>query len=267
MSQVNQEQLIAKGRTAEVYSWQGDHVLKLFYDWCPEAWIKREADISRRVSESSLPTPKFIGLATLDHRQGIIYERVYGPSMLRVISSKPWLLKGQARLLAELHSKIHEQGGEGLPQVRAWLVESIAQTPRLPAELKKKALAALGQLPDGNALCHFDFHPDQVLITAKGPVIIDWMSAFQGDPLADVARTSVLAMLAKAPHMKRLMRTAINAARGVLHKEYLRRYRELHPAVTMEAIRRWMIPVAAARLNEKISGEEASIIPFLERPL
>jgi len=31
--------LIAKGRTAEVYAWQGNKVLKLFFDWCPMEWV------------------------------------------------------------------------------------------------------------------------------------------------------------------------------------------------------------------------------------
>ncbi len=34
---------IALGRTAEVYAWQDNQVLKLYFDWCPPDWIEYEA--------------------------------------------------------------------------------------------------------------------------------------------------------------------------------------------------------------------------------
>lgn len=44
-----------------------------------------------------------------------------------------------------------------------------------------------------------DFHPDNVLLAARGPVIIDWPDATRGQPLADVARTSLLLRLGGLP--------------------------------------------------------------------
>jgi aminoglycoside phosphotransferase (APT) family kinase protein len=61
-------------------------------------------------------------------------------------------------------------------------------------------LEGLERLPQGAALCHFDFHPDQVLMTQRGPVVIDWMTAFRGHPLADVARSCVLLSFGQAPN-------------------------------------------------------------------
>ncbi len=83
--------LIAKGRTAEVYAWQKGQVLKLFYAWCPSNWIQHEIDVSRIIATKTLPTPKFIDVINIEGRQGIIYERVDGPTMLRLSSRKPWL--------------------------------------------------------------------------------------------------------------------------------------------------------------------------------
>jgi Ser/Thr protein kinase RdoA (MazF antagonist) len=47
-------------------------------------------------------------------------------------------------------------------------------------------------LPEGNRLCHFDFHPDNVILTDKGPITIDWMTACKGEPVADAARTFIM---------------------------------------------------------------------------
>jgi hypothetical protein len=35
--------LIGTGRTAEIYAWGDDRVVKLFMDWCPQIWIENES--------------------------------------------------------------------------------------------------------------------------------------------------------------------------------------------------------------------------------
>jgi thiamine kinase-like enzyme len=41
-------------------------------------------------------------------------------------------------------------------------------------------------------MCHGDLHPGNVIMAGDGPVIIDWFDASRGDPVADIARTSLL---------------------------------------------------------------------------
>jgi aminoglycoside phosphotransferase (APT) family kinase protein len=260
-------QLIAKGRTAEVYAWQDNQVLKLFYDWCPADWIRREVKIGRRLSTTSLPTPKLLDSVSVDGRQGIIYERVEGRSMLRLLTTKPWLVTRLARQFAELHSAIHTHSGDSFVPLRPWLEASITQTESLPPQIKREVLNLLGHFPDGAALCHLDFHPDQVMITPRGLMILDWMTACQGDPLADVARTSVLLTFGQAPYMNRLIRNLIDLLRGAFYRSYLSRYLALHPQVTRAEVEAWMIPVAAARLREDIPGEQQPILEFIRRSL
>ncbi len=38
-------------------------------------------------------------------------------------------------------------------------------------------------------MVHFDLHPDNVLISTEGPVVIDWTNARSGDGDQDVAMT------------------------------------------------------------------------------
>ena len=45
---------------------------------------------------------------------------------------------------------------------------------------------------EGGRLLHLDFHPDNVLLSARGPVVIDWANARAGDPALDVAMTWVI---------------------------------------------------------------------------
>lgn len=259
--------LIATGRTAEVYAWQDHQVLKLFHDWVPEDWVQCELETGRALSTTSLPTPKLVDGISLDGRRGIIFERVAGRSMLQLLTTQPWRLGSLARQFAELHSTIHAQSGAGFASLHSSLVSTITQTESLPTQIKGDVLNLLSHLPDGTALCHFDFHPDQVMLTARGPLILDWMSARQGDPLADVARTLVLVTFGQAPHINRLMRHLINMFRGALGRSYLDRYLELHRQATKDRVQAWMIPVAAARLFENIPGERQTILEFIARSL
>ena len=259
--------LIAKGRTADVYAWQDNQVLKLFHEWVPEDWIRREVEIARALSTASLPTPRLVDGISLDSRRGIIFERVAGPSMLQLLTTQPWRLVSLARQFAELHSMIHAQSGTGFVSVRSSLVATLTRTESLPTQIKADVMNLLSRLPDGTTLCHFDFHPDQVMLTPRGPMILDWMSALQGDPLADVARTLILIIFGQPPHTSRLMRNLINLFRGALSRSYFGHYLELHPQVSKGQVEAWMIPVAAARLTENIPGERQTLLEFITRSL
>jgi hypothetical protein len=256
--------LIARGRTAEIFAWQDDQILKLFFDWCPANWVQREIKINQVLAKSDLPAPKLMGVVEVDGRQGIIYERVNGPSMLTLMSSRPWLLVKFARLSAELHTKIHKCQGDGLASLRASLRGIIERLEVLQPGTKDEVLAILDELPDGTALCHFDFHPDQVLITSQGPVVIDWMTAFQGDPSADVARTAVMSLVGQIPYGSPFQRKLVSIGKGMFYRIYLAHYLELNPAVSKAEINRWMIPVAAGRLNENIAGELKALLEFIQ---
>ena len=253
---------LARGRTAEVFAWKDGQVLKLFFDWVPPVWVETEAKVSRLVYEAGLPAPAIEGLVEVNGRRGIVFERVEGPSMLGEWKSKPLILVRSARQLAELHAATHALVGAELPANRQRLEGSIRAAQALPAPMKEAVLSALARLPDGDALLHGDFHPDNVIMTARGPIIIDWMTATRGNPLADVARTSMLLGLAALPPGTR-GRWVIEAGRKLYHATYLRRYLELRPA-SREEIAAWRLPILAARLNENIAPEQAQLLALIE---
>ncbi len=251
----------ARGRTAEVFTWKDGQVLKLFYDRMRRDWVDMEARVSRTVYEAGLPVPATGDLVEIDGRYGIVFERVEGPSMLAEWKSKPWVLVRSARQLAELHAAIHALPAPDVPAYRQRLEGNIRATPMLPAHLKDAALSALARLPDGDALCHGDFHPDNIIMTSRGPIVVDWMTAVRGNPLADVARTSLLLRLGALPPGTRGA-WLIKVGRRLYHSIYMRRYLQLHPA-SREDIAAWQMPVAAARLVENVP-ENPQLLALVE---
>ena len=255
--------LIAEGRTAEIYAWSDRQILKLYRDWCPQDWVDYEARTARAVYEAGIPSPEAGEIVEVDGRRGLLYERLEGISMLRDMNARPWMLWKHARSLAELHFKIHRQSTTGLPSYKDRLDYDIRNSVHLSEELKNRALARLSVLPEGTNICHGDYHPDNVLLTKRGPVVIDWMTASTGSPWADVARTSlILSIGAKAAgnQVRAIIRTAIK----LYHHTYLNRYHALKPDAEHEK-ERWMPLIAAGRLNEDIAAERQALIRIVEK--
>jgi aminoglycoside phosphotransferase (APT) family kinase protein len=254
--------LLARGRTAEIYAWGNGRVLKLFFDWCPESWARQEARVTRAVQAAGLPVPGVEDMIEVDGRTGIVFERVEGRSMLEEFRARPWRIFRIAVTLAELHAAMHKCEVPGLPPFSAVLEKRVRGLDGLPDATKETVLVLLARLPEGNAVCHGDFHPDNVLLTERGPIILDWMTATEGNPLGDVARTSLILQMAGPPPGQRgglLLRLGARLANRI----YLRRYFALAPH-SREQLARWLIPVAAGRLEEKIPGEREKLLAIIQ---
>lgn len=255
--------LIGRGRTAEVFAWSEGRVLKLYYAGWPASAAQSEAHITHQVHASGASAPVTEGTVEVDGRHGVIYERLDGPSLLNRTTTRPWTLIQSARLLAELHAGMHARRVTGLPSQRARLEAKIQAAQPLAAAMKQAALSTLARLPDDDVLCHGDFHPDNVVMSQRGPVVLDWVEAAAGHPLADVARTSLMMQMATVPpHIPG--RHLIEMGRAVWHALYLRRYCQLR-AVSPEQVRAWRFPVIAARLSEGIPEEESALLEALEK--
>jgi Ser/Thr protein kinase RdoA (MazF antagonist) len=254
---------LAEGRTAEIYTWDDRHVLKLYRDWCPPDWVDYEARIARAVHEAGIPSPQAGEIIELDGRCGLIYERLEGISMLQDMNARPWMLWKHARSLAELQVTIHQKSISGLPTYKDRLHYDIDRSSQLDDELLEKALVLLEALPDGQNVCHGDYHPGNVFLTKNGPVVIDWMTACSGSRWADVARTSLILSIgarAAGRQVSPFIRTAIQ----LYHRTYLNHYQSLNPGSANEA-HRWLPVIAAARLNENIIPERQALIRIVEQ--
>jgi aminoglycoside phosphotransferase (APT) family kinase protein len=255
---------LAEGRTAEVFAWDDSHILKLFRSgWGAES-AAHEAEVTRVIYDSGAPAPRVDGLAEVAGRFGVVYERVEGLSLLRMLLARPARLPVVARLLAETHAGIHQHTAPGMQRIYERLSRRIQIAPGLSSGAREAALGALEALPDGSILCHGDYHMDNVLLSSRGPLVIDWENVALGDSHADIARTLLLLragfLYAHSP-TERFMR---KGALALLSRLYLRRYRQLRP-LDMEQLRAWELPVTAARLTEEIGEEEAYLLERVRR--
>ncbi len=263
----NLQQPIAAGRTAEIYPYEGDKVLKLFFPTVPRLWIDKEVDIGRYIQDAQLPVPKVYERVKLKDREGIVYERIEGPSLLNELARKPWTVVQSARLLAQLHTQVHAVAASpNLETQREWARGGIPETNKLPRALQERILLLLNSMPDGNQLCHGDFHPGNIIVTHRGPIIIDWMTASRGVACGDVARASIILEAAQAPEGTP-MRWLLEWVRKLFQKTYIKTYFQLQP-VPKDSFAAWRAIMAANFLVDvSLSGEQAHLGRIIEQSI
>lgn len=250
MRHISLDRPIARGRTADIFDWDERHILKLFQDWFSREDIEYEQRIARAVHASGVKTPAVGDLVQVEGRSGLVYERVEGMSMLEMFQRAPWRVLQLGRTLAELHAQMHACVFKAdVPPLHKKLEFKIRRADALPTPLKTALTTLLLALPDGDRVCHGDFHPANVLMNGADATVIDWIDASSGNPLADVARTSIITLGATAS--SQIPNLVLKVFVRVFHSAYLRHYFRLRPGGE-EEYRRWLPIVAGARLNENI---------------
>ena len=202
--------LLAKGTTADVYAWGAGRVLKLFTEHIP--WHANEVSATKAAQEAGLPVPALIdGLIEVGQREGIVFERVDGPIMNEYLQDHPGQVEDCARQAAELQVRIHSTAVTELPPLIEILHLTIEQADSLEDATRHAVLALLGGLPGGESLCHNDFHPNNIVVSRHGLVVIDWAIGTRCNPLADYARTWLISRMwldgleMGAPEQERLL--------------------------------------------------------------
>jgi thiamine kinase len=227
----------------------------------PASDADREADVTTLVRALGLPVPQAFGRVDVDGRPGVIFQRVEGRPLLDLVLQDPVHAMEAARTLAQLHAAVHEVIAPTLPRLRDRLGHRINEATALPPARREAALNMLHDLPDGGRLCHGDFHPANVLLTESGPVIIDWLDATSGQPLADVARILLLIRFAGLPDSPEL-RPLTTSLRDQFAAAYLAGYRGIQPAPE-ETLNQWLVVAAAARLADGIAAEHDTLLSLL----
>jgi uncharacterized protein (TIGR02172 family) len=259
--------LIGKGMTAEVYEWGHDKVLKLFFSRYDDERIKYEADIGTIVHEAGVPSPEVFGVVDVDGRKGIIFQRIFGKSMLKHIQAEPWKMYDYAQKLAGVQFKIHQCSASLLPSQKERLSFIIGKSAQRLGSKEQRILDYLDSLPDGISVCHGDVHFNNVIVSGNELVAVDWNSAYKGNPLGDVSRTCLLinspTVLQGIPDAMMMLSRYV---KWLTCRTYLDEYMKL-AKIRSGDIDAWILPIAAAKLKDKAPGEDKLLMDIINKRL
>ena len=247
--------LICQGNTAEVFLYDETKILKLFRNDFPLEIIETEFNVAKQISSDLVFVPKVFGLVEYKDRWGILYEKINGKDMIAEMFRKPYKIGFYSKALANTHAKIHNSTPELNFDIKDELLNNINASTDLSEQEKAKIAAYIKTLPDGKALCHFDFHPGNVMIKSNDFYVIDWMTACNGNAASDVARTFLLLRYGELLYANLFVKVIAHIVEKHIGKVYLRQYKKL-TGITDAEIRKWLLPIAAARLIEWIPKSE-----------
>jgi Ser/Thr protein kinase RdoA (MazF antagonist) len=153
---------LASGRDADVFALDERRVLRRYR---AGGDVAAEAAVMAYVADLGFPVPVVHEARGAD----LVLERLDGPTLLAALLTGALDECAAAGCLADLHRRLHA----------------------LPSRLGGG---------DDVRILHLDLHPDNVMLTARGPVVIDWRNATEGPPALDVAMSAViLAVVAVDP--------------------------------------------------------------------
>ena len=180
--------LVGTGRAADVYDIGNGRVLRR-YRTDHDSTI--EAAAMRAAWAAGYPVPEVFDADGRD----LVMEHLDGPTMLKVLGDRPWRFGRIADQLADLHTRL--------------------------AGLQIDARELPVRFEPAECLVHLDLHPGNVVLTSRGPVVIDWSNAGMGPRGADVATTWILLTIGEADDIPVALRPFVGAIRRRLLRRFL----------------------------------------------
>jgi aminoglycoside phosphotransferase (APT) family kinase protein len=255
---------IAEGREAEVYALDHERVLRLLRDG---SRAQLEGEFAAMQAGSGLQyVPRVFGVTETGGRAGMVMERLDGDDLLTLLGRQPWRMWEMGRLTGEVQARLHDVSlSPELPSVHDRVAAHIERA--VPEHLRAHVRSLLSWLPDGDRACHLDFHPGNIMLTRRGPVVIDWPNARRGDPAADVARSLLILELGELPEgAPAALRVLQRIGRRIVLRSYARAYRRTAGAQPRN-MHEWRVVVAADRLADGIPHERSKLLAIVERSM
>ena len=185
------ENVIAKRKHKVIYR-DGDKVVKVFDADYSKADILNEALNQARIEETALNIPKLLGVNMVDGKWAIVNEYIDGKTLAQLMEENPDKMDEYLDMLVDIQLSIHAQKCPMLNKLKDKMNKKISATD-FDATTRYELHTRLEGMPKHNKVCHGDFNPSNVIITADGtPYVIDWSHATQGNASADAARTYLL---------------------------------------------------------------------------
>jgi aminoglycoside phosphotransferase len=222
-------ELVGRGAQATVYA-RGDVAVKVYNPGYDKENVFYEAAVMGYVEAAGLVTPRPIEVLSVAGQTCLKMSRVTGQSVDAVFAGHPGRARELMDDLVRLQMEIHGKQIFIPISLKHRLRDRLRYNPNLDSARLQTLLALCDSMPDGEALCHGDFHPSNILVDNGVYAVIDWIEAAKGDARVDASHSY----------------TAIGISSRESAEMYLQRYCAASGA-EREDILRWL-PVQAGSL-------------------
>lgn len=252
---------IGLGRQAEVFEDNNGLAIKIYNTSVPIENIEYEAEISKKIYDVYNRAPKFYNIWHQNGSYGLQFELIKGEMLSIQMRRHLNCVRRYAREFGKLHREIHANSIKGLKSSIEKYEWGLRQYKKLDESILYRLLEFVKN-SHAELLCHGDLHPENIMIDENGYMrVIDWVDAYSGNPLSDVARTYYLLSKGTSPEKKPYYFKLIESiVKRVIAKEYLHSYFS-NKVIPKREFDIWKLIIQICRYNEGIQEEK----PFLER--
>jgi len=241
-------EVVGRGFRSVVYAYGADEVAKVPNHDVPAEWLDEELRLADIAARAGAPVPSRRRIIDIDGRPALLLERIDGPSLWDVLLQRPERSRHIGVELA--HAQIALTGPAAsvvLPSQRDRVVSKIHTAARQHGD---DLLGAIDRLPADTGplvLCHGDLHPRNILVSARGEVLVDWFDASRGSIEGEIART--LVMLRDASELATTWSAVLDSATAELAVAYRDEVLALSGR-DADALGPWELAQSVARLAE-----------------
>ena len=253
---------IGIGRTAEVYDYEDDKVLKLFYSTSSVKTIEDEYLIAKGISTTTSLVPRVYDIVHIRNRTGIVYEKIKGKMLSDYLSGNIINARKIIRKFAQTQKRISNISIENVPNHTDKLRQRISSS-RLLSDPEKKTVLKYLSIINNNEICHGDYHPENVFVDQNHDFkVIDWANMFVSNKYLDIARTYYLIKSGKSLNGKTKLGSLIEwFGRQIIAKFYWKEVK------TQKGIKEYFLPclfiVIVTRYDENIEQEKKWIYNYV----
>lgn len=156
--------LLAKGNTAEIYSYEDNLICKLFYPQYPTNYIEHEFHNATMAWKLGISTPKAYSIIVKDNRQGIVYDQIAGETLsVKFFKSSKSVQDTLMDKFVDFHKQLMLNN----------IYDAISYKDFLKMfSANEDTIAKINALPDGNCFLHGDFHMENVILDENGNMVL-----------------------------------------------------------------------------------------------
>lgn len=180
-------QKLAEGSTAEIFQLENNRILKLFKSGYSKDAMLHEYHNHKVVSGLLESAPKLYEIVEENGRFGYIMEKINGINLAELLLNEQAFTDAMEQFVS-LHKEWNKEASPEVISYKDWMKAVVADK-----EGNTELLEKISHLPNGNILCHGDFHPYNILVTENNRlIVIDFANVCRGPKEYDIARTYFL---------------------------------------------------------------------------
>ena len=238
--------LISTSDTVDIYK-VGNMAVKLFKEGTAKTAALYEALTHSRVEATGLRVPVIHEVSVIGNRWAIHMDCIEGETLADRMKKDPANMDRYIEQMLDIQLEIHSKITPKLSKLKDKLNRLINSLDCIDDVKKYELLTRLDSMPKHVKLCHGNFMPENIILSDKGPYVVDWVAARQGNASADVGKTYLLLCL-KMPDIA---------------EKYLNLFCE-KPGPSKRYVQEWLPIGAAARLTEEIPEEKDFLMKWLD---